>query len=292
MYVTLEPCCHHGRTRPCTDAIIEAGLSSVYVGVIDPNPLVHGQGLACLQEAGIYVERDVLAVTCSELHAPFYRYIRDGRPWVIIKGATTIDGQIATRGGHSKWITGEEARVDAHRLRARADAVLVGSETARLDDPRLNVRLIEGPDPIPVVLDTRAQLDPNSLLLGHGALVFVGREAPGDRVDGLRATGAELIRVDSDEDGLDLSAVLKCLAERGIVNLLVEGGGRLHGSLLRARLADEACFYIAPKLLGQGRPLLPLEAPNTIDQAYTLTGIEITPLANDVRVRGKIKYPV
>jgi diaminohydroxyphosphoribosylaminopyrimidine deaminase/5-amino-6-(5-phosphoribosylamino)uracil reductase len=291
MYVTLEPCCHVGNTPPCTSAIIKAGIAEVFVGVIDPNPLVHGKGLALLRDAGIRVNDGILAADCSIHHAPFCQFIRSGRPWVTLKGATTLDGQIATTTGDSKWITGQASRIDVHGLRAKVDAVLVGAETARLDNPRLNVRLVQGDDPIRVVLDSKATLQPTAALMGPGTLIFIGPDAPLDRIDGIRATGAEVIGAPLGVGGLDLVSILETLGARGIVHLLVEGGGHIHRSLLDQRLADEACIYIAPKLLGQGRPLLPGAGPDMVSQACTLTNVQIIPFANDVRIRGHIQYP-
>ena len=291
MYVTLEPCCHVGKTPPCTSAIIDAGIAEVLVGVIDPNPLVHGKGLTLLKEAGIRVSQGVLAMECSAHHAPFCQFIRSGRPWVTIKGAMTLDGQIATVSGDSKWITCQASRTDVHGLRAQVDAVLVGAETARIDNPRLNVRLAQGEDPVRVVLDSKASLEPTAALMGAGTLIFIGPDAPAQRVDAIRGTGAEVIRVPLNTYGLQVESVLEILGSRGIVHLLVEGGGHIHRSLLDQRLADEACIYIAPKLLGQGRPLLPGPGVEKIEEAYTLTDVQITTFGDDVRVRGQIKYP-
>ena len=175
MYVTLEPCSHHGRTPPCTQAILAAGLRSVFVGVEDPNPLVNGLGVGQLRAAGVPTEVGILAEPCARLAEPFRRFILDRRPWVLLKAAVTLDGRIAAASGDSKWITGEEARAAAHGLRARADAVLVGLGTAQADDPRLDVRLARGEDPLRVLLDSRAALDPRARMLGPGALVWSNR---------------------------------------------------------------------------------------------------------------------
>ncbi|MCA9556928.1 MAG: bifunctional diaminohydroxyphosphoribosylaminopyrimidine deaminase/5-amino-6-(5-phosphoribosylamino)uracil reductase RibD, partial [Myxococcales bacterium] len=193
MYVTLEPCAHFGRTPPCTEAIIAAGVARVFVGTIDPNPLVHGAGLRQLAAAGIHAEVGLLGEACDRVLNPFRRFIRDKRPWVLLKAATTLDGQLAAASGDSKWITGEAARRDAHRLRARVDAVLVGAATARVDDPRLTVRLVEGADPLRVVLDAQATLSPTAALLGPGALVLHAPDAPAERVAALAATGADAL---------------------------------------------------------------------------------------------------
>lgn len=291
MYVTLEPCSHHGRTPPCTDAIVGAGVARVFVGVTDPNPLVDGRGVGQLQAAGVATEIGVLRDDCAALAAPFRRYILDGRPWVVLKAAISLDGRIATAGGDSKWITGEAARAAGHGLRARCDAVLVGRGTAHADDPRLTVRDAEGADPLRVVVDSDAALSPDAALLGPGALVFHAPDADPARVAALAGTGAEICAVPRAAAGLDLGRALALLAQRGVVSLLVEGGGRLHGSLLAARLADEACFFVAPRLLGRGRPVVDLPSVATVAAGWRMDPVAVEPLGPDVRIQGPILYP-
>ena len=291
MFVTLEPCSHTGRTPPCTSAIIGAKIKRVVAGVIDPNPLVNGRGMAIMNDAGIATEVGVLGEACADHLAPFRCYILQKRPWVTLKAAVSIDGRIATQAGHSQWITGETARADVHQLRARADAIMVGAETARVDDPRLTVRHVTGEDPRRVVVCTNAALNPKANLLGTGAIVLHGRDAPQARLDALAKTGAELVAIGRSEQGLDLAEGLKALAERNIVSVLVEGGGALHGSLLAARLADEGVFYIAPKLIGRGRPVVDRPSVSTINEGWRLDPVDITPMGDDVRLRGPIRYP-
>lgn len=291
VYATLEPCSHHGRTPPCADALIAAGVARVFVGAVDPNPLVKGGGLARLRAAGVEVDR-ALADACARQHAPFFRFITDRRPWVVLKAAVTLDGRIAAASGDSKWITGPAARRDAHRLRARCDAVLVGGATALIDDPRLTVRDVPGDDPLRIVLDARAELPSTAGLLGPGALVCHAPDADPARLAALTATGAEALAVPRGADGrLALDALLTALAARDVVRLMVEGGGRLHGALLAARLADEAWLYIAPRIVGRGRPLFDLPSAPTITAGWALDPVEITPVESDVRIRGPIRYP-
>lgn len=296
MYVTLEPCSHFGRTPPCTDAIITAGVRRVFVGVIDPNPLVHGEGLRKLEAAGVEVGVGLLGDRCARQLAPFRRFIVDRRPWVMLKAAVTLDGRIAASGGDSKWITGEAARADVHRLRARVDAVLVGAGTARADDPRLTVR--HGPaagrpgvDPLRVVLDTDASLPPAAAMLGEGCVVCHGPDADPKRVAALAATGAELIELPLGRSGLDLDALMEALRERGVVRLMVEGGGVLHGALVAARLADEACVYVAPRFLGRGLPVLDLPSAATVAAGWRIHPVDVRVLGGDVRLRGPLRYP-
>lgn len=289
MYVTLEPCCHHGRTPPCTDAVIRAGIRRVFAGALDPNPVVHGVGMERLAEAGLETHVGLEGAACERFVRPFARYIRDGRPWVLMKAAVSLDGRIATDGGDSKWITGEAARADVHAVRARCDAVMVGAETALSDDPRLTVRLASGADPLRVVLDSSLRLPPDAHLVGPGALVFHAAEAEG--AEALQARGAETVAVPRGDSGLDLRAVLGALASRGVVTLLVEGGGRLHGALVAARLVDEARLYVAPKLLGTGRTVLDLPSVTDVASAYGLDDVETLRLGDDVRIGGLFRYP-
>ena len=292
MYVTLEPCCHHGRTGPCTDAIIAAGVRKVYVGVIDPNPLVQGRGLDLLKAAGIEAEAGVLGSECEWHHAPFTKFITHKRPWVTLKAAMTLDGQIATPEGDSKWITGVDARRDVHRLRAKYDGVLVGANTVKLDNPKLTVRDCPGDDPIRIVLSTTADLMPTLSVLGSGTLVYVAEGAPLKNVQAIKGTGAEVIQIALDVDQrISLCEVLDDLARRGIVRLLVEGGGEIHRSFIEQRLADELCLYMAPKLLGMGRPAFPLKAPSKIDQALVLARPSVELVGQDLLIRSPILYP-
>lgn len=292
MFVTLEPCCHHGRTTPCTDAIIAAGITHVYVGTLDPNPLVAGGGVAALRGAGLSVEVGIEGDAAARSISAFRKHIETGRPWVLLKAAVTLDGRIGTTEGHSKWITGPEARADVHRLRAAADAVLVGAGTARADDPRLTVRDVPGEDPRPVLLDARLSLPGDLAALRPGALVAHGPDVDRQRAARFTATGAELVEVGVNAHGrLDLGALLDALGARGVLNLLVEGGGVLHGALLADRLADEACFYIAPKFIGRGRPVIDLPSVSRVDLGWSLERVEHRVLGVDARIRGLIRYP-
>jgi len=283
VYVTLEPCAHQGRTPPCALALIQAGVSRVIIGALDPNPLVSGRGLALLREAGLEVALGVERERCERLHAPFFKWVTSGRPWVIIKGAMTLDGCLATASGDSKWITGPEARAHVHASRAQVDAIMVGGETARLDRPRLNVRLAEGSDPRPVVLSRALSLPKDLPCAREGALFITGRELDPERAARWRAQGVELIELNADEQGqLSLGEALDALGERGVTSLMVEGGGRLHGALLEQGLADELRLYIAPKLIGRGRPLFNFASAPTIAEGLKLTEVSWEPLGPDL----------
>ena len=288
LYTTLEPCDHFGRTPPCSRAILDAGVKRVFVGSSDPNPLVNGKGLARLRAAGVQVVPDVLREECDDLNAQWFRYIRDRRPYVTLKAAVTLDGRIATRTGDSRWVTGEEARRWVHRLRDRVDAVLVGSGTARADDPRLTTRLPggRGRDPLRVVLDTDLSL-PAGLKLFHArsaARTLVAHASARSRRLG---KGVELLRCRRGEGGVDLADLLAKLAARGVTHLLVEGGARVHARFLEEELVDRVAIFVAPKLVGaDGVPLLAGSGPARMADALHLEDVSVASLGEDVLVQG------
>jgi diaminohydroxyphosphoribosylaminopyrimidine deaminase/5-amino-6-(5-phosphoribosylamino)uracil reductase len=288
VYVTLEPCSHHGRTPPCADALIQAGVGRVVIGALDPNPLVSGRGVERLKASGVEVEVGVEGEACARYHAPFFKWVTSGRPWVTLKGAMTLDGCLATASGDSKWITGLEARTHVHALRAQSDAIMVGGETARLDRPRLNVRLVEGSDPTPVLLSRELSLPRDLPCARPGGLLFAREGVDPERVARWRERGLEVLEVPLEDRGLSLPAVLDALGERGVTRLLVEGGGRLHGALLEERLADELKLYIAPKLIGRGRPLFNLSSANTIAEGLELKALSWEQLGDDLHLSGRL----
>jgi diaminohydroxyphosphoribosylaminopyrimidine deaminase/5-amino-6-(5-phosphoribosylamino)uracil reductase len=253
MYVTLEPCCHHGRTPPCTDAILRAGIRRVVVGVVDPYPPMQGRSLRLLQDAGVEVELGVGRDAADALMRGFLRVTAGGLPDVTLKAGVSLDGRIATAAGESRWITGEAAREHAHTERAAHDAILVGIHTALADDPALDVRLpaprASSPHPVPVVLDARLRLPPTARLLNgrHRAIVITAEDAPAVELP------AEVVRVPRGPGGVDAEAALRALGARGLHRVLVEGGGAVHRTLLDARLADRLLLYVAPLVLPGGR---------------------------------------
>jgi diaminohydroxyphosphoribosylaminopyrimidine deaminase/5-amino-6-(5-phosphoribosylamino)uracil reductase len=255
LYVTLEPCAHHGRTPPCTDAILAAGVARVVVGIEDPDPQVAGRGIAALRAAGIDVTIGVGEADVREQLAPYLKHRRTGRPWVVLKLAATLDGRTAAPDGSSKWITGEAARADAHRLRAESDAVLVGAGTVRADDPELTVRLdnYDGPQPLRVVL---------------GTAPAEARVQPAVEVTG------------------DLGAVLDDLGSRGVVQLLVEGGAGVAHAFHAAGLVDRYVFYLAPALLGgdDARGLFAGPGAPTIDDVWRGRIVSVARVGEDLRV--------
>ena len=296
-YVTLEPCSHTGRSGPCVAALISAGIARVCVGAVDPNPLVSGRGIAWLMDKGVSVSVGVCGEACARLHDPFFKWILTGRPWVSLKGAMTLDGCLATARGHSKWITGEQARTHVHQLRAQVDAVLVGGETARRDRPALTVRLCEGTHPRPAALSRRLSIPNDSPFLGEDALLIHGPDAPQDRKDQLQNLGATLIEVPYLEDQtgqtsqLDLNIALDALGSEEITHLCVEGGGHLHGSLLDAGLVDDLHLYIAPRLIGRGKPLFNFASVDTIMDGWRLIDTHAESLGDDIYMYGRFKRP-
>ncbi|WP_374353465.1 bifunctional diaminohydroxyphosphoribosylaminopyrimidine deaminase/5-amino-6-(5-phosphoribosylamino)uracil reductase RibD [Chitinimonas sp.] len=255
-YVTLEPCSHHGRTPPCADALIEAGVARVVVAIDDPNPLVAGQGRARLQAAGLAVETGLLAHEARESLKGFLSSMERGRPWLRLKIAASLDGKVALANGESQWITGPQARADVQRWRARSCAMITGSGTVLADDPQLTVREIDGQpwqgrQPLRVVLDSRAQLPTSARLLAAPGKVLVAVAAASEaHLQGLRAAGAEVVALPDAAGRIDLAALLQELGRRGINEATVEAGARLNGAWLASGLVDELLLYQAPVLLG------------------------------------------
>jgi diaminohydroxyphosphoribosylaminopyrimidine deaminase/5-amino-6-(5-phosphoribosylamino)uracil reductase len=235
LYVTLEPCCHHGRTPPCTEAIIASGVKSVVVGALDPNPRVAGKGIRVLKAAGITVTNGVLEEDCASLNDWYAKYITTGLPYVTLKLASTLDGRIATASGESRWITGEEARRYVHRMRLKTDAVMVGASTVVKDDPELTVRHVRGRDPMKVIVDSTLRTPLGSKVFrstakgraeGDGGLViFTARGASKRKISMVRAAGAEVVTLPGTVDGVSVRRVLKKLGEMEKATVLVEGGG-------------------------------------------------------------------
>lgn len=290
-YVTLEPCSHFGRTPPCADALVTAGISRVVVALRDPNPLVGGQGLQRLRAAGIRVdlldEAHPLALQARELNLGFLSRILRKRPWVRLKVAASLDGLTALPDGRSQWITGPEARADGHALRARAGAVLTGIGTALADDPQLTARGVDAPrQPLRVLLDSRLRLpDGARLLAAPQELRIYAADAGTPRALALRERGAAVVAAPGQGGRLDLAAVMTDLAGAALVNELhVEAGAELNGALIAAGLVDEYLVYLAPKLLGQGRGMWQLPVPAGLDQALTLGWVDVRPVGTDLRL--------
>ena len=251
-YVTLEPCCHHGRTPPCTDALIEAGVSRVVVAMEDPNPLVAGQGMKVLSDAGISVDAGLLEQEAQALNPGFISRMRRQRPFVRTKLAVSLDGRTAMASGESKWITGEAARANVQRLRARSSAILTGSGTILADDPSLNVRDLQiGRQPLRVVVDGNLSTPETARLFRlEGRTLVATATDDADQAEILVNAGAEVICLPSGPDRVDLPALMQHLAAQEVNEVLVEAGSMLNGSLLSAQLVDELVVYLAPHIMG------------------------------------------
>lgn len=289
LYVTLEPCCHWGRTPPCTDAILAHGVSRVVVGVVDPYPPMRGKGLARLRTAGVEVELGVRAVECAELVLGFTRTLTRGLPEVTSKVACSLDGCIATASGESRWITGELARADGHRLRACHDGILVGIGTALADDPSLTCRVAGGRDPVPIVLDSDLRLPLGARLLAGSrpAVIVCADDAP------RRSLPAEVVRVPRGPQGhVDPIEALRGVAARGLHRVLVEGGARVHRALLDAQLVDTLHVYLAPALIPGGRHWLHGDPPLESLESAARFGAprEVQPLGDDLRLTWRLLH--
>ena len=296
LYTTLEPCCHYGRTPPCTDAIIAAGIGQVIAAAIDPNPQVAGKGMAALQAAGIataFAEIDGV----RELYEAFAKHIATGQPFVTAKFAMSLDGKIATYSGDSQWITGPQARARVQRLRRESDAIMVGINTLLADDPLLTAREPDGSprpaQPLRVVLDSHCRTPPTARMLGEpgATLIATVPEAPAEAAAGLRAAGAEVLPVAADAAGMvDIGEVLAELGRRGIVSLLVEGGGITLGTLFDRGLVDKVYVFIAPVIIGGRQAASPIEGHGAarMAEAWPVTQTRMEQIGPDWLIVG---YP-
>lgn len=289
-YVTLEPHNFHGRTPPCTDRLIEAKVARVVVGMKDPNERVDGGGIKQLRRAGIDVTVGVLEDECRAINRPYIKWTAEKRPWVTLKAAVTLDGRLAARGGDARWVSGELSRLEAHRMRDVSDAILVGANTVRLDDPALTTRLSSGAghDPKRIILDGRLTVPPDAKAIA-GALIVTTRDADEGRAKRLEKRGAEVVRLPGKGGRVDLGALLDELGGRNLLTLLVEGGGQVHGEFIAAGLADEVALFMAPKLIGAGGvPLLGVEGPAKMADAWRLSAVSTKRLGDDILVVGDV----
>ena len=289
-YVTLEPCSHHGRTPPCCEALLAAGIERVVAAMQDPNPLVAGQGLAWLRDAGLAVDCGLLANEARELNIGFVSRMERGRPWVRLKAAASLDGRTALENGSSQWITGPDARRDGHRWRARACAILTGIGTVRDDDPQLTVRDVDtARQPLRVVVDSRLEIDPSARVLQGERVLVVAAVENHLLASIIEARGAEVIFLPNDVGKVDLQALMRELAKRGINELHVEAGFKLNGSLLREGLVDELVLYLAPSLLGDAsRGLFHLPALEDLAEKRTLQWRDVRQVGGDLRVVARL----
>jgi len=287
VHVTLEPCAHHGRTPPCTDALVAAGVGRVVIAMRDPNPLVSGRGAARLAAAGIAVEWcDAASAQAHALNVGFVSRMERGRPWLRMKVAVSLDGRSALADGTSQWITATAARADGHAWRKRAGAVLTGVGTVRDDDPRLDVRLVEtARQPLRVVVDSRLETPPGARILEPpGDVLVYATIDDRERRSALERRGAEVALVPGANGKVDLAAMLADLGRREINELHVEAGEKLNASLLAAGLVDELLVYVAPKLLGSGRGLAALAPLARLDDAPSFVFVDVARVGDDLRL--------
>ncbi|MCG8563812.1 MAG: bifunctional diaminohydroxyphosphoribosylaminopyrimidine deaminase/5-amino-6-(5-phosphoribosylamino)uracil reductase RibD [Desulfobacterales bacterium] len=298
IYVTLEPCNHFGKTPPCTHKILNAGITRVVVACKDPNPFVSGGGIQFLKDKGLEVESGLLEADAEVLIEDFIWYTRnEKRPFVILKSAATLDGRIATSTGDSKWITNPKSRAYGHRVRHEVDAILIGSGTLHADDPSLTARLEDGPgkDPMRVILDSQLSINPEAKVLTQKSdaptLMVVGPHASFEKRKFLEEKGIQIMEVPLKNGTLDLEQVVIKLGKMSVTSLLIEGGGKVASSALRAGIVNKVLYFLAPKFLGgsDGTPVYNGKGPEKIADAFHLDRISLDTLDGDILVRGYLK---
>jgi len=290
LYVTLEPCNHHGKTPPCTEAILKSGISRVVVGMNDPNPGVSGGGCEFLIKKGISVTTGVLEKECLRLNEAFSKFVTSGRPFVTVKSAQTIDGWTATATGHSQWITNDKSRRFVHRLRDQVDAVMVGVGTVLADNPRLTTRLDRGKrkDPLRIVVDTHLRTPLNANILNQDSpaktLLVAGADISPEDLRRFKKNGVSTLTCHTKAGRIDLTRLMDILGSMAVTNLLVEGGASIIGSLLREKLVDKFYIFKAPRILGGGNgvPMAAGPGPSTMDQCLRLKEIKVRRFEDDV----------
>lgn len=299
LYVTLEPCCHHGRTPPCVDAIVAAGVAEVHAALQDPNPRVAGQGLRELERRGVTVVLGDGERQAHELIRPFRKWVETGRPLVVAKWAMTLDGKIATHTGDSRWVSGELSRQRAHELRDVSDAIAVGIGTVIADDPELTARLVaptrpqRAHQPLRVIVDSQARIPLGARVLAPdlapGTLVACSETAPEAARAAIEAAGARVLPLPEQDGRVDLRSLLAALAQLNVLTLLVEGGGTLLGSLFEARLVDHVYAFIAPKIAGGASAITPVEGlgATRMGCALDLVEIRLERLGVDILLSGR-----
>ena len=308
LYVTLEPCCHHGKTPPCTDIIIEKGIKKVVVGLLDPNPLVSGKGISILQNAGIEVVTGVEVDKIKELNKVFLKYIKTKRPYVILKTAMTLDGKIASYTGDSKWITNDKSRQLVHKLRSEMMGIVAGIGTVKADNPMLNCRL-EGQQttdnrqqsvrqPIRIIVDTKASISLDSNIVKtaneYRTILAVGQQSTVNRqqskINELESFNVEILQCEEKDGRVDINDLMIKLGEKGVDSLLLEGGSCLNAAFLEAGCVDEVYAFIAPKIIGGEHSKSPIggKGIELMKDAITFDKVEIEQIENDILIKCKI----
>lgn len=296
LYVTLEPCNHYGKTPPCTEAIIQNKITQVVVGMLDPNPLVAGSGIKRLEEAGVEVIVGILEEECQRLNEVFIKYITKQEPFVLLKAAMTLDGKIATATGESKWITGEASRTAVHELRNSYLGIMVGIETIIKDDPQLTCRLIDGRNPIIIVVDSTLRIPLDSQIINSGSKVIIAtvkgtENIAEDKVRKLEALGVQVLFIEEHKCRVNLKQLIIQLGRLGIDSILLEGGAEVNASALEAGIVDKVQFYIAPKIIGgrQGKTPVAGVGIAQLEEAIKIEGLQIQQVGEDILLEGYIR---
>lgn len=293
LYVTLEPCCHYGKTPPCTEAIMEQGISKVYVGNMDPNPKVAGKGVQILREHGIQVETGIMEEECRKLNEIFFHYISHETPYVALKYAMTLDGKIAVKTGESKWITGQEAREHVHTLRHKYAAILAGIGTVLCDDPMLNARVRGGNNPVRVICDSRLRIPLSSKIVQSAKVIptIVAACERTKKAEKLEELGCRVLICPEKKGQLDLMELFRALRKEKIDSVLVEGGADINDSVIRTGAVKKIYTYVAPKLFGGKQSRSPVEGEGIerISDAVMLDGPEITKIGEDLLLEYEVR---
>ena len=297
MYVTLEPCCHWGRTPPCTEAVIRAGIADAFIAMTDVNPRVAGKGIHALGESGICVQVGLCKQAARALNEIYIKYITTRLPFVTLKSAISLDGKIATASGESQWITSQASRQQGHEIRNQVDAVLVGVGTVLRDDPLLTTRLPDrrGKDPIRIVVDSHGHTPPRAKIFNPGSdaetLIAVTEGVPMERIGCLKAAGADVLVVEEEDGRVCMAALIHELGQREITSVLIEGGGEINASALKAGIVDKIMFFIAPKLIGGKHAPGPIggEGIERLSEAFTLRDVGLTQIDSDFLIEGYLK---
>lgn len=296
LYVSMEPCAHYGKTAPCVDAIITAGIGKVVTTLIDPNPITSGKGMQKLKEAGIEVVLGVMEAQAKKLNAPFFKLMQKGLPYVMVKWAMSLDGKIATHTGDSRWITSEESRAYVHQIRAKVDGIMVGINTVLRDDPLLTCRLEGGRNPKRIIIDSKASLPLNSRLLKtiseSEIIVAVNKNARHERIEKLEQLGCKIIQTRDTSDRVDLTDLFQHLGEMKLTNILVEGGSRVITSMIEGRLVDKVIIFIAPIIIGGEGAKSPVlgKGIDKMCDAVKIGEITVKRFSHDIVIEGILEY--
>ena len=293
LYVTLEPCCHYGKTPPCADLIIKNNIKKVVIGTLDPNPLVCGKGVKKLKEAGVEVKVGVLEEECKNLNEIFNYYILNKKPFVILKGGMTLDGKIATKIGESKWITNEKARYDGHKLRNKVSGIMVGIETILKDNPFLNCRIRDGVNPIKIILDSSLRIPINSNVINNAEKIIVAttKKANKEKIKELESLGVEVLLINSYENRVDLKELIEKLGEMNIDSILIEGGSTLNYSALNSNIVNKIKLYIAPIILGgeESKGLIGGQGVEYLKDSFKLNKLTFEKIEDNLAITAYLK---